>query len=245
MNVVRQGIKNLMTAVLPRERWLVQGPPTSSGIALTFDDGPHPEYTPRLLDELARYQIRATFFVVGQAVARFPDITRRIVAEGHTLGGHTYTHSEPDATSARKLIAEVLQSRSLIEDLTQVPVNLFRPPKGKLSLSKTVALWQLQQTIVLWNQDPRDYQAEPPLGIVPWVQAYLAERGDIVLLHDTHPYCIAAVEPLVQRIADAGLGDFQTFDEWLPARPQSDAARQPCELNLVSAGAAGIVKKGG
>ncbi len=227
MNPFRQGMKTMMSAVLPRERWLTRGPDTATGIALTFDDGPHPEYTPRLLDELQKFQIRATFFVVGEAVERFPRLAKRIIAEGHTLGGHTYTHSEPTETSARKLMDEVRRSLDLIEDLTLQRLSLFRPPKGKLSLAKTIGMWKLQQTIVLWNCDPRDYRADAVQGIQPWVQDYRPERGDIVLLHDTHPHCIAAIEPIVQRVADQGLGDFQTIDQWLSlnkriARSESD-----------------------
>lgn len=227
MNPIRQGIKAVMSAVLPRERWLASGPKKSSGIALTFDDGPHPEYTPRLLDELLKFQIRATFFVVGEAVARFPDITRRIVAEGHTLAGHTYTHSEPSETSTTKLLNEVRQSLALIEDLTGQQLTLFRPPKGKLSLTKTLGLWKLKQTIVLWNCDPRDYQAVAPQGIQSWVRQYRPAGGDIVLMHDTHPHCIGAIEPLVQRIADRGFSDFITVDEWVDKK--TTVVRSMCE----------------
>lgn len=230
MNPFRQGMKTMMSAVLPRERWLTRGPDTAAGIALTFDDGPHPEYTPRLLDELAQFQIRATFFVVGDAVERFPRLAQRIISEGHTLGGHTYTHSEPAETSARTLMEEVRRSLNLIEDLTQQRLSLFRPPKGKLSLAKTIGLWKLQQTIVLWNCDPRDYRADPVQGILPWVQQYQPERGDIVLLHDTHPHCIAAIEPIVQVAADFGLGDFQTIEQWLSANKRT---AQPQNHELV------------
>ncbi|MDB5338179.1 MAG: polysaccharide deacetylase [Planctomycetaceae bacterium] len=235
----------MMSAVLPRERWLTRGPDTAAGIALTFDDGPHPEYTPRLLDELQKFQIRATFFVVGEAVERFPRLAKRIVAEGHTLGGHTYTHSEPAETSARTLMEEVRRSLNLIEDLTQQRVSLFRPPKGKLSLAKTIGLWKLQQTIVLWNCDPRDYRADPVQGILSWVHQYQPERGDIVLMHDTHPHCIGAIEPIVQVAADLGLGDFQTIEQWLsankrPAQPRSDEL----VLETTSVGAVNDAKQG-
>ncbi len=245
MNPFRQGVKTMMSAVLPRERWLTRGPDTATGIALTFDDGPHPEHTPRLLDELARFQIRATFFVVGQAVACFPHLAKRMIAEGHTLGCHTYTHSEPAETSARTLMDEVVRSLALIEDLTSQRVTLFRPPKGKLSLAKTLGLWELQQTIVLWNCDPRDYRADPLQGIQPWVLEYRPERGDILLMHDTHPHCIDSIEPIVQLAADHALGDFQTIDEWLTvnkraARPQ----RNETILETTSTGQVQIAKQG-
>ena len=245
INPFRQGVKAVMSAVLPRERWMTCGPATATGIALTFDDGPHPEYTPLLLDELWKYQIRATFFVVGQAVARFPHLAKRIIAEGHTLGCHTFTHSEPAQTSAKTLKDEVRRSLALIEDLTGQRLTLFRPPKGKLSLSKTLGLWKLQQSIVLWNQDPRDYRADSVVGIQPWVQHYQPTRGDIVLLHDTHPHCINAIEPFVQLVADHGLGDFQTIDQWLLSKKRiARRERDDLVLETTSSRQVQIVKQG-
>ena len=242
-NPLRQGVKSVMSAVLPRDRWLTCGPETATGIALTFDDGPHPEYTPLLLDQLLRFRIRATFFVVGRAVASFPNLAKRIIAEGHTLGCHTYTHSEPAKTSAKTLMDEVRRSLALIEELTSLRPTLFRPPKGKLTLAKTLGLWKLQQTIVMWNQDPRDYRANPLEGIQPWVQQYQPQRGDVVLMHDTHPHCIDAIESLVQVAADQGMGDFQTIDQWLSgnkriARPD----RHKMILETTSAGQVQIPK---
>lgn len=241
VNPLRQGVKTVMSAVLPRDRWLTKGPDTALGIALTFDDGPHPDYTPRLLDQLLKHQIRATFFVVGQAVARCPQLAQRIVAEGHTLGCHTYTHSEPASTSARTLLDEVRRSLALIEDLTNQRLTLFRPPKGQLSLTKTLGLWKLQQTIVLWNRDPRDYHANQSAGIQPWVRDYRPERGDIVLLHDTHPHCIDAIEPFVQLVANHSLGEFQTIDQWLAGR--SCSARPVCDERVLEAASSGQVQR--
>lgn len=217
MSLLRQGIKALMMSVLPRNRILGRGPLSSNAIALTFDDGPHPDYTPCVLDELERLKIHATFFVVGQAAERHPEIMKRMVAEGHTIGCHTYSHSEPSATSAAKLQDEVRRSLALIEDVTCQRPTLFRPPKGKLTLEKTIKLWGMHQTIVLWNRDPRDYQAACPEGILPWVNQYQPQSGDIVLMHDTHPHCIHAIEPLARIAALSQIG-FCTVDEWLSSR---------------------------
>ncbi len=239
MNFFRQGIKSILTAVMPRDRILDCGPATAAGIALTFDDGPHPDYTPRLLDELHRFDIKATFFVVGKAVEQHPALMRRIVAEGHTVGSHTYTHSEPKYTSAAKLLDEVHRSLALIEDLTSQRPTLFRPPKGKLSLAKTLGLWKLRQTIVLWNQDPRDFRAALPAGILPWVASYRPTRGDIVLLHDTHPHCIPAIETLAHAVQQYGLGLFATVDEWLSNRRH--VVRPVTEELILQTTAAGLV----
>src|SRR4051812_6580102 len=102
MSMLRQTIKTLLSCGLPPHRWLVCGPHSRlsdrATLSLTFDDGPHPEHTPRILDELARWKLSATFFVVGTEVERHSGLVQRIVAEGHGLGNHTFTHSEPSLT---------------------------------------------------------------------------------------------------------------------------------------------------
>lgn len=211
----------MLTAFLPRNRILDRGPDTATGIALTFDDGPHPDYTPVLLDELQRFRIHATFFVVGKSAQRHPELIRRMVEEGHTIGCHTYTHSEPKETSSSQLLEEVCRSLALLEDLTTQRPTLFRPPKGQLTLAKTLGLWKLQQTIVLWNQDPRDYQAESAADMLKWIDAYHPTRGDIVLMHDIHPHCIAAIEPLARLAASHQLGEFVTIDQWFSHRQRA------------------------
>lgn len=225
MNLLRQGVKFAMTSLLPRNKWLVQGPRSADGIALTFDDGPHPKYTPRLLDELQRLGVVATFFIVGEAAERSPELVRRMAAEGHAIGTHSYTHSEPHETSAKKLQGEVRRTLDLCRDLIGFEPTLFRPPKGKLTLQKTFQLWSANQSIVLWNRDPRDYQAGVN-GIQSWIDRYEARGGDIVLMHDVHPHCITAIEPLVRRIELEQLGPFCRVDKWI--------RQSSCRLSVVS-----------
>lgn len=222
MNVLRQAVKFAMSSVLAREKWLVRGPRSSSGIALTFDDGPHPEYTPRLLDELQRLDIVATFFVVGEAAAKNPELVRRMAAEGHAVGTHSYTHSEPRLTSSNQLRDEVRRSIELCTNLMGTAPTLFRPPKGQLTWSKTWDLWGMKQTIVLWNQDPRDYQAGER-GVQSWINEYRPAKGDIVLMHDIHPHCIAAIESLKRTVEARRLGRFARIDEWTGCGSQNKA----------------------
>ncbi len=130
---------------------------------------------------------------------------RRIVADGHALGHHSYFHREPSQTSADSLLAEVRQTRDLLKKLTGRDVNLFRPPKGKLSVSKLRALWKADQTVVLWNVDPRDFALSESQQLVRWAESYRPAAGDIVLLHDNHPHAAGAVGAIVRRAAEFGL----------------------------------------
>jgi peptidoglycan/xylan/chitin deacetylase (PgdA/CDA1 family) len=201
MSAVRQSLKYLLTGLLPRHTLATNG--IASEIALTFDDGPHPDVTPRLLDALGAAGVSATFFIVGERAARHPDILQRIAADGHEIGNHTWSHSEPRETSAACLINEVQQTRELIEDVTSRECRLFRPPKGELTLRKLLALQRERQTIVLWNQDTKDYQmSDGSHEIVDWFHRYQPGAGDIVLMHDNHPHAMAAVEFLNRERTD-------------------------------------------
>ncbi|MBI1313503.1 polysaccharide deacetylase family protein [bacterium] len=193
MSFFRQLAKRTLTALLPRHAIVSRG--AGPGIALTFDDGPHPDHTPRLLDALADAGITATFFIVGERGSEHRSLLQRIAYDGHNIGNHTWSHSEPRETSARQLIDEVRRTRDLIEDITGRECRLFRPPKGELTLRKLLALRQERQTIVLWNHDTKDYRM--PVGsdaIIDWCRDYRPWSGDIVLFHDNHPHAVSAVE---------------------------------------------------
>jgi peptidoglycan/xylan/chitin deacetylase (PgdA/CDA1 family) len=212
MGLIRQSIKALLTAGMPADWWLVRGPrgrltdaPTFS---LTFDDGPHPEHTPRVLDALQQYGLTATFFVVGREAVRYPELVRRIVDEGHSLGNHTFTHSELDQTSPAQFLDEVRCTRDLLSLWIDEPCRWMRPPKGELSWPKLRGLWRTGHTVVLWNIDPRDYRMSHAAEIDRWCRAYQPNHGDIVLLHDNRP---ASAEIL------AVWGRLGLFDRWRSA----------------------------
>lgn len=222
MNTTRQLLKSAFTMVLPTSWLLVRGPANASisappEIALTFDDGPHPEHTPRLLDRLAAARARGTFFVIGEKAQQHPDLIRRIVTAGHDLGNHTFTHGEPSQTSAAQFLDESARTRRLLQDLTGRDCRLMRPPKGKLSVGKAIGLWRQQQTIVLWNADPKDFSMPHSRDMYDWLDRFQPRGGDIVLLHDNCPQAAACVERLT---ADAGTRlRFVTVSQWLGRLP--------------------------
>jgi peptidoglycan/xylan/chitin deacetylase (PgdA/CDA1 family) len=200
MNVLRQGLKRVLTACLPKERWLVRGQAARGvdgvAISLTFDDGPHPEYTPQVLDRLQTYGWKGTFFVIGRKAAAYPELIRRIVAEGHELGNHSYTHSEPSHTTAASLADEARRTQQLLAELTGKSIRLMRPPKGDVTWSKLRALWKERQTVVLWSVDPKDYRVERELELRRWGATYEPRSGDLVLLHDSRPHAAMILDAL-------------------------------------------------
>jgi peptidoglycan/xylan/chitin deacetylase (PgdA/CDA1 family) len=202
-----------MSALLPRRVFMTSGPPASGALALTFDDGPSPEHTPAVLDRLRELGIRATFFVVGARAEAHPALIARISAEGHELGHHSWSHTEPDDTSAATLVAEARRTSSLLCTLSGRSPCLFRPPYGKVTAAKMLGLCAIGQTVVLWNRDPKDFAQGTLHPIRRWVETEPLSGGDIVLLHDVHAHAAPVLDLLADRARGLGL-TFGTPKEW-------------------------------
>ncbi len=229
-NAMRQLVKRGLGSIVPSQWLLLQGPPDSRAVCLTFDDGPHPVYTPRVLDALARQRVTATFFVVGQMAERHPELVRRIAAEGHVLANHSWSHANPEALDAATLIDEVRRTADLIASLTGVRPALFRPPHGKLTASKLVRLWLARQSVVLWSVDPRDHDAGPAEAVRTFLALHPWQGGDVVLLHDVHEEAARLVPLTAEAVRARGLqfttpGSFSLRTE--SAVPHEDLGRRP------------------
>lgn len=223
MNLIRQAIRLTMATVLPRRLLMTRGPASGSAcrIALTFDDGPHPKHTPLLLDYLAASEIKATFFVIGDRANACPSIVRRISDEGHDIGNHTFTHGNPLHTSSEQFLEEVCRTRQLIQDLTGRDTVLTRPPKGKITMSKLRGLWRQNQTAVLWNVDPRDFQMRSNKQMEHWCSEYVPRNGDILLMHDNHPHASVAIRSISVSKAFENVA-FVRVSDWLSLPNQSE-----------------------
>ncbi|MBR6727393.1 MAG: polysaccharide deacetylase family protein [Clostridia bacterium] len=152
-------------------------------IALTFDDGPHPKYTPQILDILAEYGIPATFFAVGENVAAYPEIVARICREGHELGDHTYHHRRVSKMDEDALRQEILACKDAIREQTGVAPRLFRPPEGVCDPTLKRICEELDMTIILWSVDTRDWAHTPQRDMIENVRSN-TKNGSIILMHD-------------------------------------------------------------
>ena len=153
-------------------------------VALTFDDGPHPIYTPQILDILDQYQAKATFFMIGSRMEKYPDVVREVSARGHLIANHTYTHPYNLRTlSPEKLKWEVDQCQQNMQTIAGQNTYLFRPPRGILNQEIIKIVQDKGYTIVLWGICTFNRKAPTPEMMANRVIKQ-AHPGQIVLLHD-------------------------------------------------------------
>jgi len=152
-------------------------------IALTFDDGPHPVYTREILDILAEYDIRATFFVIGQNAEWFPGLVQEELAAGHEIGNHTYHHANLRTVQYETVLHEILDMENAVWENVECRPHLLRPPGGLYGEDVCRAAAALDYTVILWSVDTRDWDHPTVEQIVENVLGN-AEGGDIILFHD-------------------------------------------------------------
>lgn len=211
----------------PYQGQIVRSLPLALGdraIALTFDDGPSP-YTVEILDILQRYDILATFFVLGQVISSYPEVLQRIVADGHVLGNHTWSHPYI-VNSEAEADREIERTAELIYDYTRVRTQLFRPPGGYLNNALTPYSIRQNHTITMWSVDSSDYVLSQS-QILDQVLAQI-HPGAIVLLHDgggPRHHTVAALPLLIETLQEQGY-EFLTVTE-LMKRSQAAIAQTP------------------
>lgn len=176
--------RNQLLGLLPDRLVLVRGPREPGALYLSFDDGPHPEHTPRLLDLLARHDARASFFLIGQQIEHYPALVERIVAEGHALGNHSYSHPLFDRLSLRQQLEEVERTDRLLADFDHRDSHRFRPPRGVVSLPLLLAFARRSRNLAYWTYDSLDYQPRSPEDLSARMRQRPPANGDIVLMHD-------------------------------------------------------------
>jgi peptidoglycan/xylan/chitin deacetylase (PgdA/CDA1 family) len=209
--LLRSSVRNL----LMRQAQPCRRAPKPGTVALTFDDGPDERFTPQVLDLLAERGAQATFFVVGRSVEAHPELVRRIVADGHSLGSHTWSHPELLGLPFARLLRECRRGRRAVEQAAGRPVPAYRPPKGHWDARGAAAASALRLRPWVWTQDPRDWEAGASAeGILAALETLGA--GDVILLHDgiqsapdpasrDRSATVAALGPLLDLVAARGL----------------------------------------
>ncbi|MEY3029375.1 MAG: hypothetical protein RL198_772 [Actinomycetota bacterium] len=193
---------------LPRDRadaWLEPERFTDclkvSCIALTFDDGPLPGHTDRLLEILAEHEVSATFFVVGRMVNNYPELLQAAIAAGHEIAGHSYSHARLTELGSESLHRDFERTNQAIKDVSGDYPSYFRPPYGMHNQRVRDAA---QQPTVMWSIDPQDWRkANSASDLARYVLAR-AHPGAIVLMHDSHAKTATALPEIILGLREQG-----------------------------------------
>ena len=189
---------------------LVQEALQEKKIAITFDDGPHPVYTEKLLDGLKDRDIKATFFVLGEKAKEHPEIIERMQEEGHIIGNHTYTHIQLRSTNREKFRDELIRTNQVISGITEQEVQYVRPPYGTWDKKLEE---ELNMFPVLWNVDPNDWCTGNTNRVTKSI-VDKAKENSIILLHDCYQSSVDAALSSIDILEERGFR-FVTVEEIL------------------------------
>lgn len=196
-------------------------------VALTFDDGPSPSLTPRVLDILNEYGAKGTFFVVGRNAALNGHILARAVAEGHEIGSHTWSHIKMTGSSREKILSEMERTGNAILSATGRTPKVMRPPYGAVNAGIVGLMHdRYGMSTILWDVDTRDWQ-HPGVNAVIQRAVGGARPGSIILLHDIHSSTLAAVEGVVAGLQARGFRLVTVSQLLALSRRAATAAQQP------------------
>jgi len=181
-------------------------PRSQQKILLTFDDGPHPEYTPQVLDLLKSHNAKAMFFVIGNRVQQNPHLLQQIHDAGHTIGNHTNTHPRFPFRNGKTAREELRACQSIIRSVVNVEPKDLRPPFGRITPGLLFAAQHARLRIWNWSLDSGDWRCRTDSDAAECAEALLNEArpGDVILLHDANPFISQILHLVLPTWGDRG-----------------------------------------
>lgn len=180
--------------------------PADPVVAITFDDGPHPDFTPKVLEILRQHNVKATFFVLGSQVEKYPDLVRQILADGHVVANHTYMHPRLTRLDEAGFAAEIDRTQDIIESVTGTRPTCLRPPYGDSDPTVVARLAARGLTPVFWTADSDDF-AKPGANTIVEHSLLNLGNGSIILMHDAggeRSQTLAALPQVLQQVQSRG-----------------------------------------
>lgn len=173
-------------------------------VALTYDDGPESDSTPQVLDVLKKHGVKASFFCIGRKSEQSPEIIKRIVAEGHLIGNHSYLHeSKFPLYGKKKMTDDLLKTQLILEKISGKKTELFRPPFGVTNPTIGNVVKKLGWSTIGWSLRSFDTQAKTADQVLERIKKRLSPQ-DIILLHDRMPFAAELTEKLLIYLKDNG-----------------------------------------
>ncbi len=187
--------------------------PTKPMVALTFDDGPHPKYTDRILNALEKHDSRATFFVVGNNIAKNKNIIKKMSEQGNQIGNHSYDHKELTKLNSTAIKSQMQKTNTAIKNVINYAPSIMRPTYGSVN---SVVRKSTGMPMIMWSIDTMDWKSRNTKKIVNEVTSKVKD-GDIVLMHDIYQTTAEAAEILIEQLTKKGY-QLVTIDELFEAR---------------------------
>lgn len=174
-------------------------------VAITFDDGPHPEFTPQVLDLLKTYQAKASFFCIGKHIETYPELFKTIISQGHLIGNHTYSHSNSFGFfSTAKVISELERTNTIVKTISNINLKFYRPAFGVTNPNIKKALQIIGLQSIGWSKRSLDTTNLSEKKVLERVTRNL-KKGDVILLHDTSQKSVAVLEQLLLFLQEKNL----------------------------------------
>jgi peptidoglycan/xylan/chitin deacetylase (PgdA/CDA1 family) len=214
----------LMTTLKPsasdtRVPFLHQGSADSSRIALTFDDGPIPGVTERILDALRAHDLHATFFMIGEKVAAAPELATRVLQEGHELGHHTYTHRKMTELSDADVEEELEKTDAIFKQVLGRRAEWFRPPFGALRQDQAMRVTKRNMKVAMWSVDSEDWRGGAGAEVTDRILTHL-HPGAILLCHDV-PVTAESLNTTLTRLRETQQYQLGTLSDLVRVAPPS------------------------
>lgn len=210
-------------AIFTRWGTVYRVPTHKKQVVLTFDDGPSPVWTPQILDELKKENVKAVFFMVGYHVQKYPDIARRVAGEGHTIGNHGFAHSVMFYYTPAEIEEEIKYTEHVIREMTGQTTKYFRPPKAWLRNKMKEQIKSMGYETILWSLNSKDWVCFNHKSMVRYISKNI-KNGDILLFHDSghvagteggdRRQTVKAISLLARTLKNKGF-EFVTIEELL------------------------------
>ncbi len=174
-------------------------------IAITFDDGPHPVFTPKTMKLLKKYNAKATFFCIGKNAEKYPELVKKILSEGHVLGNHSFSHiNYYGFLPLNKVLSDIEKGQEVFNRITNLKLQFFRPPFGVTNPNISKAVKKLKLNTFGWSVRSFDTVAKDPDKVFNKISTKI-QKGDVVLLHDTSEISIEILEKLLHFLQNKNL----------------------------------------
>ncbi len=208
--ILRERVQNIARKY--PEKLIINGNTKRLEVALTFDDAPDPYFTPKILDCLKNYDLRATFFCIGEQIVKYPEILKRIYEEGHTVANHSFTHPKFTKIRTERLLSELNKTDSIIHSIIGKRTRFVRPPYGRINDTICNNINENGQIVIYWSLDTFDW-LENPDKMLSIVEQNI-RKGDIILMHSNKKQTVKVLDYIISALVVRGY-NFVSIDEMI------------------------------